>query len=114
MTAPNDQGGDSQRSLRSNTGAARPFPAHVALSLLAPVALLCGCDSKLTPDQIAAIEKVEAAKAAHSREFQPRWILSNAAWMQAMILSNDVWMKAWSSAVPTTVSRYSSRVAKSK
>ena len=38
--------------------------------MLATVALLCGCDSRLTPDQIAAIERVEAAKAAYSREFQ--------------------------------------------
>lgn len=53
-------------------GAARAFPAHVALSLLATAALLCGCDSKLTPDQIAAIQKVEAAKAAYSSEFQPQ------------------------------------------
>ena len=52
--------------------AARAFPAHVALSLLTTVALLCGCDSKLTPDQIVAIEKVEAAKAAYSRELQPQ------------------------------------------
>lgn len=53
-------------------GATRAFSAHVALSLLAMVVLLCGCDSRLTPDQIAAIEKVEAAKAAYSREFQPQ------------------------------------------
>jgi hypothetical protein len=53
-------------------GAARAFSAHVALSLLAMVVLLFGCDSKLTPDQIAAIEKVETAKAAYSREFQPQ------------------------------------------
>jgi hypothetical protein len=46
---------------------AKRLPAHVALVL---VALLFGCDQKLTPDQIAAIERVEAAKAA-SRAFQP-------------------------------------------
>ena len=35
------------------------------------VAILSGCDSKPTPEQIAAIERVEVAKAAHLREFQP-------------------------------------------
>jgi len=53
-------------------GATGAFPAHVTLSLLATVALLCGCDPTLTPDQISAIERVEAAKAAYSREFQPQ------------------------------------------
>lgn len=53
-------------------GATRALSAHVALLLFAMVILLFGCDSKLTPDQIAAIEKVETAKAAYLREFQPQ------------------------------------------
>lgn len=48
-----------------------PELTRAALSLLATAVLLCGCDSQLTPDQIAAIEKVEAAKAASLREIQP-------------------------------------------
>lgn len=51
---------------------AKAFPAHVGLSLLVVVTLLCGCDSSLTSDQIAAIGRVEAAKAAYSRAFQPQ------------------------------------------
>lgn len=53
-------------------GPAKALPAHIALALLVAVAFLSGCDSKLTSDQIVAIEKVEAAKAAYSREFQPQ------------------------------------------
>lgn len=53
-------------------GATNAFPSHVTLSLLATAALLCACDRTLTPDQISAIERVEAAKAAYSREFQPQ------------------------------------------
>ena len=41
------------------------------LRLLIVVAALSGCDSKPTSEQIAAIERVEVAKAAYSREFQP-------------------------------------------
>jgi hypothetical protein len=51
---------------------AKAFPTHVAFSLLVAVTLLCGCDPNLTSDQIAAIERVEAAKAAYSRAFQPQ------------------------------------------
>lgn len=51
---------------------ARALPVHVGFSLLATVTLLCGCDSSLTSEQIAAIERVEAAKAAYSRAFQPQ------------------------------------------
>ena len=50
----------------------KAFPACVAFSLLVAVTLLCGCDSNLTSEQIAAIERVEAAKAAYSRAFQPQ------------------------------------------
>lgn len=49
--------------------AARRLPTPAALLL---VALLGGCDAKLTPDQIAAIKRVEAAEAAYSRAFQPQ------------------------------------------
>jgi hypothetical protein len=41
------------------------------LKLLIVVAMLGGCDSKPTPEQIAVIERVEVAKAAYSRELQP-------------------------------------------
>lgn len=50
---------------------AKAFPVRVGLSLLVAVTLLGGCDSSLTSEQIAAIERVEAAKAAYSRAFQP-------------------------------------------
>lgn len=53
-----------------NSGSAFIY-SFAALSLLAMAVLLCGCDSQLTPDQVAAIEEVEAAKAASLRELQP-------------------------------------------
>lgn len=45
---------------------------RVCLPLLATATLLFGCDASLTNEQIAAIEKVEAAKIAYSRAFQPQ------------------------------------------
>jgi hypothetical protein len=45
---------------------------HVGFPLLAAVTLLCGCDSSLTSEQVVAIDRVEAAKAAYSRAFQPQ------------------------------------------
>lgn len=52
--------------IEAATGAIRAsFP------LLVVAVLLGGCDPRLTPDQILAIERVEVAKAAYSRAFQP-------------------------------------------
>lgn len=65
-------GATRNKACISGAGADRALSAHVALSLLAMVVLLYGCDSKLTPDQVAAIEKVEGAKAAYLRDFQPQ------------------------------------------
>jgi len=45
---------------------------RVGLSLLTVVTVLCACNTSLTPEQIAAIERVEAAKNAYSRGFQPQ------------------------------------------
>ena len=45
---------------------------RVGLPLLAAATLLCGCDASLTSEQVAAIERVEAAKTAYSRAFQPQ------------------------------------------
>ena len=51
---------------------AKAFPVHIGFWLLAAVTLLGGCDSRLSSEQIAAIQRVEAAKAAYSSAFQPQ------------------------------------------
>lgn len=53
------------------TEPAKSFLSTGAFSLLVAVASLCGCDSSLTSEQMAAIDRVEAAKATYSRELQP-------------------------------------------
>lgn len=45
---------------------------RIGLPLLAAATLLCACDARLTSEQVAAIERVEAAKTAYSRAFQPQ------------------------------------------